>query len=157
MTRDPVLAAEYEGAVSALLTVSDAALERALLAAFASPAGPGELERAAMTDERTAERVYRTLGVLRGYLAGRDPAAPGVPPSAMPLLKGRLKAEREAMGPLISDIRDRRKAESATSGVNAVAHRITGKVHHRTLATARALLRQGLDEAEVLARLRRQR
>lgn len=110
-------------------------------------------DRAVLWDIRVLERVYAALCRIAPQISrlGAKPP-PGIRGADLPLLRNRVATERKPMGIVIKKLRDARQREKAS--INTAAHRVTGKIHHHTLAAARAGLRAGKSESQVLASLR---
>ncbi len=105
----------------------------------------------ALCDGRVAPRTYRYLGQLANALRRRDARVEAAGRFLdIDLLRQRVPEARAQLKPVLDAQRD----AEAHGGLNRVAERIAGRLHHDTLAAARALLREGLTEEQVIADLR---
>lgn len=148
------IGADHEAGVAALLAAdSDGAVDQLILEYLDPKLDVTAHDRAVLWDIRVLERVYAALCRLAPRISrtGAKPP-PGVRAADLYLLRNRVATERRPMGIAIKKLRDARQREKVS--VNIAAHRITGKIHHHTLAAARAGLRAGRSEGQVLASLR---
>jgi len=113
-------------------------------------------DRAVLWDTRVLERVYAALSRIAAEISqgARSPVPKGIRPQDMPILRGRIAAERRPMGKVLKQLQTAEDGEKIR--LNAQAHRLAGKIHHHTVAAARAMLRKGMTEDQILMSLRDQ-